>query len=137
MYDKAENRVRCHQLATERREQNRPIWDKKINLRPAFDHVWINKTFSTNIEDWKKCFGQIATIIENNTPANWRDIESKDFDETLDEVIQSFKSGPDTYELNDKNAISFPDQYDEIITLFYDWADEKRYWIEPLNLHSK
>lgn len=116
------------------RSESRNNWKNSITLRPAFDHVWENGRYSTDQEAWKRCFHQIASIIEAGTPAHIRDIKHRDFDPTLDEVIESFKAGPDPYLPNDSESLEFREQYDIIMHNFYAWADAQRYWIVPLNL---
>ena len=116
--------VESHQLARERRDSGKPIWNKTIRLyRPK----------SKSVEDFMAAANEYEKILKKALPAHLLDDSHDDFDEDLDIILFNFReiSKYTSLEKAEKELNPDIEKYIiETVDALYDWADQKRYWIE-------
>lgn len=114
MSDTAEHRVRCYQLATERRGKGKPSWDGQLNLVDIFHNDDLD--FTTKRD-------QIVARIKHlraYKDAKATPVESDDYYDA-EELLNLVE------ELGDVETVS---DFDGVWSAFYDWADIARIWIK-------
>ncbi len=113
--------VENHQVARERRNAGKPVWDHRINIKEI---LFRNRLNETN-EHAATVGNELSTLLKQSVPKAWLDISSPDFDDDIDNYIDwlSHLKGAGEAEgavLEDLNSI---------LDQLYDWADHKRVWL--------
>lgn len=113
--------VENHQVARERRNAGKPVWDHRINIKEI---LFRNRLNETN-EHAATVGNELSTLLKQSVPKAWLDISSPDFDDDIDNYIDwlSHLKGAGEAQgavLEDLNSI---------LDQLYDWADHKRVWL--------
>lgn len=107
MPDTAEHRAEMHRIASERRAQGKPIWDRKIRLGDVFHNDAL--TFEQKRDT-------IVTRIRNSGWLKGRD--------EFDELVLAVE------ELAESDNVNW---FDSVWSLIYDIADYDRVWIDTIS----
>lgn len=103
MPDSVEHRVEMHRLATERRSQGKPIWDRKIRLADVFHNDAL--TFEQ----------QRDAIVKRIRSSGW--LDGKD---EFDDLVMAVEELAETDDVK---------RFDSVWSQIYDHADYDRVWI--------
>lgn len=107
MPDTADHRVAMHRLATERRAQGKPIWDRKIRLGDVFDNDEF--TFEQKRD----------TIVSRLRSSGW--LNGRDECDELVTLVEELAAATDV------------EWFDSVWDLIYDHADYDRVWIDTIS----
>lgn len=114
-----EHIMETHRLASERRKAGKPIWDRRVNIKPVLKEDPDNRSDEHAAAVGKR----IAKLLRMGLPKAWLDIESDDYDDELDEIVGHLEDvGPSDYGSGCDDLNSALDQ-------LYDWANYKRVWL--------
>lgn len=98
-----EHKVDMHRLASERRSQGRPVWDRKINMKGVLDRD----------APFEEIRDEVVRRLRHST---WMGQAGEDSE--LDYAIQELADTTDA------------DEFDYVWNEIYDLADWDRVWIE-------
>lgn len=113
-----EHIVAIHELARERSNAGKPIWDQRIDIKA----ILFRDKNTTSPAHAAAVAAEIAALIRVSVPKPWLDITSDGFDRTLDDIVEGLEFvGPE-----DDDALECLNGW---LGDLYDWADLKRVWL--------
>jgi hypothetical protein len=124
MAHSADHRVECHRLASERRAQGKPVWDRSINIREIINRDKSN----TSHEHLVSVAHEIAALLRRRVPASTFDITNDDYNMELDEIVEEMESLK-VGDCADDPDYTLLDHFNGLMHGIYDWADYNRVWL--------
>lgn len=119
-----ESIVENHRVASERRAAGKPVWDRKIDLKPILREDQSN----TSNEHAAQVANRIGELVRSQVPADWLDWDSTDLDEDLAYIVEGMEAlKPDSYD-GEEDFTPLED-LNSMLDQLYDWADSKRVWL--------
>lgn len=111
-----ENLLNCHQIAQERRDAGRPIWDYQLDIQSVLRRDPENDEPEYVIS--VAC--EIAKRLKRGLPSAWFDPGSFDYSDTLSDIVQELS------EFRTRETHDLTEDLNYILDELYDWADAKR-----------
>lgn len=112
-----------HRLANERRAQNKPAWDSKIDIRSIIKR-------DQGREDAQYVVGianEIGELLKHKVPSEYLDVESENCDWEFMEAVDALcQMTVEEFEGDEAGAV---EEFNGRLSEVYDWADLNRVWL--------
>lgn len=113
--------VATHQIAQQRRDARKPIWDRAIDIKSIIHEDQENET-NAHVASVAQ---RIGALIRAKVPRAWLDCTQEDWDSELDDIVEWLEATTADDEPEGKLRAEFNGWLGQL----YNWADIKRVWL--------
>jgi len=117
-----------YQIAAERREAGKDIWDRTVNIKDTLSAHPIADM--DEFDSLELTASRIAAVLRASLPSYYFDVQHEEFDFTFNEAVESLEDMRAEYMRRDKKDGFDPvEEFNDCLEAIYDWADINRVWL--------